>query len=1057
MAQVRNLVEYAATGRESKVWLALAPSMRAHYEREVKGRRLSAEQLCLQEHSWASRRGEFEGQKTVSYDEGTGKAVIHAYFKQGGVDQVAYKEVFSVKAGMVAERQSECMATDWQKKTAAMRLVEFIVAEHTDKVWGALSRQLQEKYTERGQKKTPPMSGPEYCMNLHCWARSRGHCKNIEVKSFEGKAVTIATTFNTHGSPSLAYRDTFFLAHGSALALSHTSDCLWTLDQARALVDAIAAAATLNEIPAMYSHIDGPKPSPSPRARVDPTRGGKWIYSICNERLQREMSEQAEANGFPALPGQAKEESALQWCCRRFDWAGRARAKGYAIAGFRGFQVVHCDRTPGRADAYSARIHTLFNVGVTHVALLVDELTVVAGMLDMHKRCVDDYEVTTRSPLPEPRELALVTGATFDVGFDVSIEEEHTSRNGDAFRERTSLDAVQTVVSFMETVGSGDLRSAWTMLSLKAQQAYGEGKYAETARVAKVKEQADARAAQARLVAMEARGGDDEATMAKLQAAVEAARRQAESTDGVSEAAFQRAMAWRGPAILEVGTKDEHVMRLHENGKRGSEMGEVTVIDFDPINRTARVHCKWKPTNAVYEDSVVVCRHTGKIAAFTPLGVATTESVDEGQKIARSGAFLPRWMVFAPRLPAAEDGVLCQPSTQVSLILDKSDDDRSIGHETVHGVRKFKASYLHRHALSSLTVHHDVTLQQLQLVIRDSIPADFQSVAGGAPTLTPDERSACLTDTTFSFDDVRAFLDAAEAWRLEGEPDFGYAVRLREVLSGVILYNKPVGLAKTHLHHCFDAVDIEALFNELDGDRSDGLNAQEVNSLATKLGVTLSDEAFSTAMASMDRSADGTVDLHEFSSWWRRETGQRTDGIYQEACCELYVAALRLNQIPTRVLVCMAKPPEQKRKLPNGWQKRVAPDSGDEFFQHESTGRCTFERPDGGERHWYLLENRQYIANIFIEGVGWTLADVLNSDPSSFGQGLGDAVVWSVQPALSSMRADVALLRPGFEPGAACDQLFQDYDVDESGTLSSSGWTTPPAQPSFVADTFASI
>ena len=204
------------------------------------------------------------------------------------------------------------------------------------------------------------MSGPEYCMNLHCWARSRGRCKNIEVKSFEGKAVTIATTFNTHGSPNIAYRDTFFLADGSVLALSHTSDCLWTLDQARVLVDAIAAAATLNELPAIYSHIDGPKQSPSPRARVDPARGGEWIYTICSERLQREMREQAESNGFPALPGQTEEECTLQWCCRRFEWSRRARAKGYAIAGFRGFQVVHCDRTHDTGSAESCITHSTF-------------------------------------------------------------------------------------------------------------------------------------------------------------------------------------------------------------------------------------------------------------------------------------------------------------------------------------------------------------------------------------------------------------------------------------------------------------------------------------------------------------------------------------------------------------------------------------------------------------------------------------------------------------------------------------------------------------------------
>ena len=104
-----DLVDHAASGREDKVWLALAPSMRARYEKSVEKRRLTAEEECLQEHSWLARRGEFEGQKLVTYDESTGTAVIHAYFRQGGIDQVAYKELFSVSSGMVTDRQTEFM------------------------------------------------------------------------------------------------------------------------------------------------------------------------------------------------------------------------------------------------------------------------------------------------------------------------------------------------------------------------------------------------------------------------------------------------------------------------------------------------------------------------------------------------------------------------------------------------------------------------------------------------------------------------------------------------------------------------------------------------------------------------------------------------------------------------------------------------------------------------------------------------------------------------------------------------------------------------------------
>ena len=1057
-----DLVDHAASGREEKVWLALAPSMRARYEKSVEKRRLTAEEGCLQEHSWQARRGEFEGQKLVTYDEATGTAVIHAYFRQGGIDQVAYKELFSVSSGMITDRKTEFMATDWQKKQAATKLVEAIVAENSQLVWRGLSLQLQEKYTERGaKKKSGALTGVEYCMFLHRWRANRGHCTSVEVQSFEGKSVTIATTFNTHGSPNLAYRDTFFLVTGSALALSHTSDCVWTVEQAWALIEDIVAAAALNELPLMYSHIEGALPFTSPRLRVDPTRGGRWIYTICNERLQGEIADQAEQNGFPSLGGQT-EGPVLDWCCRRFDWAGRTQALGCTIAGFRGFEIVGCDRTPGRADAYTAQIRTLFDVGVTHTAVLVDELTVCAGMLDMHRRCTEHYEMSPRFPLPHPAELALVTGATHKLGFDVAVEEVECDHDGhESMGWKTSLESVKTVVEFMETVGRGDLHKAYTLLSPKCQDAYGESKHADAAKAVKKKEQADGRAAEARLVAMEARGGgfdSYERDVAKLREAVEAEKRQAASTDGVSEVAFQLAVAWRGPRLLEVGTKFEHVMRLHENGKRGSDMGKVTVVDFDSVNRTARVHCKWEPTNAVYEDTVTVCQHTGKIASFTPLGIATQEDVEAGQAVEDSLAFILRWLVFAPRLPHAEEGVMSQASTAVSLSLEKTVEPASVGyepitkverwtdkdgvqvHHEVNALQKFSGAYLHREGLKHLTVHHDVTLQKLQLVMRDSVPIDFDTIAGGVPQLTPEERNSCLTDTMFSFDDIRTFLDDAQAWRAHGEPDFGYAVRLRAVLCDVLLKNtvQCVLLAKKHLQHCFHAPQIKKLFVELDADGSGFLNVEEVKQLAVKLGGGIADEDLSAAMAEMDPSGDGKVDPQEFSGWWRRANGEGTDGIHHMACCELYVTALRLNDVPTRLLVCMAKPPVAERQLPPGWEVKIGPDTGDEFFRHATTGQTTCERPDGGERMWHLLEQRRFTASMFIEGVGWVTADVLNPDPSSFGLGLADAVVWSVLPALSSMRSDMALLRPGFEAGAACEHLFQEYDVDGSGTLSSS-------------------
>lgn len=63
------------------------------------------------QHSWAAERGEFEGQKTVSYDEESSTARIHVYFRQGAIEQVAYRETFTLASGMVTARLTEHMAT----------------------------------------------------------------------------------------------------------------------------------------------------------------------------------------------------------------------------------------------------------------------------------------------------------------------------------------------------------------------------------------------------------------------------------------------------------------------------------------------------------------------------------------------------------------------------------------------------------------------------------------------------------------------------------------------------------------------------------------------------------------------------------------------------------------------------------------------------------------------------------------------------------------------------------------------------------------------------------
>ena len=105
------------------------------------------------------------------------------------------------------------------------------------------------------------MEGPAWCMHTHRWAATRGECRAIELESFDGKEVVIATTFHTHGVAAIPYKDSFILASGSALTLSHTSACLWTEAQAGTLVESIAAACAPNERPEVYSQNEGPAPN----------------------------------------------------------------------------------------------------------------------------------------------------------------------------------------------------------------------------------------------------------------------------------------------------------------------------------------------------------------------------------------------------------------------------------------------------------------------------------------------------------------------------------------------------------------------------------------------------------------------------------------------------------------------------------------------------------------------------------------------------------------------------------------------------------------------------
>jgi hypothetical protein len=72
----------------------------------------------------------------------------------------------------------------------------------------------------------------------------------------------------------------------------------------------------------------------------------------------------------------------------------------------------------------------------------------------------------------------------------------------------------------------------------------------------------------------------------------------------------------------------------------------------------------------------------------------------------------------------------------------------------------------------------------------------------------------------------------------------------------------------------FDSSTLERMFYELDRDGSGRLSAKEVRELEKGLGLSLSEAEAQEAMAEMDPSGDGEVDLLEFTTWWRHHAGQ---------------------------------------------------------------------------------------------------------------------------------------------------------------------------------------
>jgi hypothetical protein len=763
----RGLVSCAAGGEAQQVWPSMAPCMQRHYEQEgaSRGRPVSGEELCRQQHDWQHARGVFEGQKMVSYDPGTSTAVTHVYFTQGTVRQVAYKETFVLAPGMCTARRTDNLATDWQKKQAAKGIFCAIVERDSAVVWAGLSPTLQASYTDAGDKQEPMLDGAARCMQVHDWETTRGRCTAVEIDSFDGKCVTIASLFDTHGVASIGYRDSFWMS--SCLVTARSSTCLFSQDQAEELCAAIATAAALDQAPEPYSYLeDSVAAAVAAPSIAGISRGRAWIYSISSLGLREQMD--ADARDIDVgMRG-------VQLCCSRFKWDARCRggAPG-TVPGFRGFDIVSCVSTPGQIDAFTATVHHRWDCGVTHTLMMVDEMVVVAGNLDACNRLEHLDVMSLRSPLPHPSEMALVTRVCRGVHVEASFV-EMSKPDGAVSRSST-----ETVENFMSLVGQGQIKQAWDTLSMRGRQKYPDF------------------------------------------------------------AAFEHQLDFLGPRVLEVGTKYEHIMRLHEGGKRGSSMVSARVVDWDAVHNTARVHSLWEPTQAIYEDSISVCFSDGLVSEFVPLGIATQASVQDGA----DADFRLRWLIYAPRLPSYEDSVMSQAGCEVAL----STSAPNAVVEDVHGLHKLVAGRILRSHLPHVRVRHSIAnLQEVRLCMRDAIPAGFGSVACNVPSLTPLERRLCLRDTSFAFVQMQAFLQSRDGMRHESEPDFMYAVRSRQLL-----------------YEAFISSDTDATVEASGGD------------------------PIKSALVSVFKSA-GDKNSDSLSALGRADT---------------YTTALRLNGIPARVLL----------------------------------------------------------------------------------------------------------------------------------------------------------
>ena len=109
--------------------------------------------------------------------------------------------------------------------------------------------------------------------------------------------------------------------------------------------------------------------------------------------------------------------------------------------------------------------------------------------------------------------------------------------------------------------------------------------------------------------------------------------------------------------------------------------------------------------------------------------------------------------------------------------------------------------------------------------------------------------------------------------------------------------------------------EAEQLFAEVDEDGSGTLDAEEVQQLASRLGLKLDRVAAKEAMDVMDADGGGDVDFEEFWMWWVENR--------ERATCLLRCSSPKLRRGPS--VVCLRRRKEEPLHDAAGEDGRGAP------------------------------------------------------------------------------------------------------------------------------------